>query len=154
VTDTITTEIEQEIAEYLNVLRQEPTAEEAVRQERLARESIMRLTSKSTKPKPQRHAKLGRNASSSEFSQYTNALADWEKAIAEWRSAEGQRWTALGRIESACKIYLEDFLGVNELPDWQAAKVKAMAWDRGHSSGLSAYFWELEELMELFNKND
>jgi sulfur relay (sulfurtransferase) DsrC/TusE family protein len=154
VTDTINAQVETAINTYLQLLKQEPSEHEAIEGQRQAYKLITQITdcfSYGEKPRKPSAPRRGAGELSEDYRQYADALAEWEKLMAQWNAGNKERSAAITKTENACKAYLEELSGVNELPPSQAAKVKALAWDRGHSSGSSQYYFELVELMELFN---
>jgi len=153
-TDTITAQVETAINDYMGLLKQEPSEHEAIEGQRQAYKLITQITdcfSHGERPRKPSAPRRGAGELSEDYRRYADALADWEKLMAQWDEGNTERRAAITKTENACRAYLEERSGVNELSPKQAAKVKALAWDRGHSSGFSQYYFELVELMELFN---
>lgn len=152
--DTINAQVEAAINAYMELLKQNPSGHEAIKGQREAYKLIAEITdcfAHSERPRRPNAPSRGTGALSEDYRQYADALADWEKLTAQWDEGNAERSAAIAKTENACKAYLEELSGVDELPPKQSAKVKALAWDRGHSSGFSEYYSELMDLMEIFN---
>jgi len=153
-TDTISAQVKAAINAYLELLKQNPSEHDAIEGQRKACEVIVKITdcfSYDKKPRRPPEPTKGTGKLAENYRQYADALAEWEKLMAEWDEGKTERRSAITKTENACLAYLEELSGVNELSPKQAAKVKALAWDRGHSSGFPEYYFELMELMELFD---
>ena len=56
-----------------------------------------------------------------------------------------------GKIEVALDELIRDESGLNDIPEQYRDKVYSKAYSDGHSSGYLSFYYELTELVEIFN---
>jgi len=102
-------------------------------------------------PYPERIKKpyLKRDATADECREHADNLEKYEKEIIEYKKQMKLYREGASEAQNRFVKWVDDDLGLNELPEWQQKKLWQYAYQQGHSSGLQEIYGIMCDIIEL-----
>lgn len=95
--------------------------------------------------------KLDSNHTSKQLKEYNKAFGEYEFSMKNYEELKKLYNENDCKISSLIEKYIKDISGFNELPEKAKDKVWRKAWNDCHSEGYHSVYYQLCELVDLFN---
>lgn len=102
-------------------------------------------------PNSPKKPKLEDKHNSRQIAVYQKAYEQYEYELVNYGKEKMLFSERQNDINSMIEDYIKDITGFNDLPEKNKSKVWHKAWEDGHSDGYHQVYYELVELIDLFN---
>ncbi len=94
---------------------------------------------------------LNKEHNSATVKQYQKDYEQYEIDLVEYGKQKALYNERNSEINHLIEEYIKNLSGYNDLPEKAKSKVWHKAWEDGHSNGYYQVYYELKELVDLFN---
>lgn len=101
---------------------------------------------KPAKPKPF----PAKDAVSKDYIEYARLLEKYEEEVKKWQEGEDVRRAQVNKVHALLFEFAEAQSYLDFVPEQYKAKVKSIAYDKGHSDGAPGYYYWLNTLGDIF----